>query len=76
MKHNRHLKTITFDNDQAFSLHRQIAKGLNIKFFFTRPYTSHDKENIENTNGVIRRFYPKKTNFNEVTAKDVKSWKQ
>ena len=72
MKNNPYLKTMTFDNDQAFGLHQEIANELNIKTFFTRPYTSQDKGSVENRNGVIRRFYPKKTDFNEVTAKDVK----
>ncbi len=72
MKNNRHIKTMTFDNDQAFGLHQQIAQELNIKTFFTRPYTSQDKGSVENRNGVIRRFYPKKTDFKEVTAYDVK----
>ena len=48
MKKNGHLKTMTFDNDQAFGL------------------------SVENRNGVIRRFYPKKTDFNKVTAYDIK----
>jgi len=69
---NKHLKTITFDNDFAFGLHDEIAKELGIKTFFTRPYTSQDKGSIENRNGTIRRFYPKKTDFNDVLAKDVK----
>ena len=72
MQDNKHLKTITFDNDQAFSLHHEIAKELNVKTYFTRPYTSQDKGSIENRNGVIRRFYPKKTDFNEVTVDNVK----
>ena len=72
MKNNKHLKTMTFDNDQAFSLHQEIADELNVKTFFTRPYTSQDKGSIENRNGVIRRFYPKKTDFNNVTANDIK----
>ncbi|HEX8460990.1 MAG TPA: IS30 family transposase [Segetibacter sp.] len=72
MQDNKDLKTITFDNDQAFSLHHEIAKELNVKTYFTRPYTSQDKGSIENRNGVIRRFYPKKTDFNEVTVDHVK----
>ncbi len=72
MKNNPHLKTMTFDNDQAFGLHHEIAKELGIKTFFTRPYTSQDKGSVENRNGVIRRFYPKKTDFTEVTEYDVK----
>jgi len=72
MKNNHHLKTMTFDNDQAFGLHQEIAKELNIKTYFTRPYTSQDKGSVENRNGVIRRFYPKKTDFKNVKIKDVK----
>ena len=52
--------------------HDQIANELNIKTFFTRPYFLQDKENVENRNGVIRRFYSKKTDFNKVTAYDIK----
>ena len=62
-----------FDNDQAFGLHLEIAEELNIKTFFTRPYTSQDKGSIENRNGVIRRFYPKKTDFTEVIDSDVRN---
>lgn len=72
MKSNENLKTITFDNDQAFGLHHQIAKKLNVKTYFTRPYTSQDKGSIENRNGVIRRFYPKKTDFNLISDIDIK----
>ena len=54
------LKTITFDNDQAFRYHQVIAKKLHIKTYFTRPYTSQDKGNDENKNGVIRMLFPKK----------------
>ena len=64
MKKLPQLKTMTFDNDLAFSQHEKIAKSLCIKSYFTRPYTSQDKGTIENRNGVIRQFFPKKTDFN------------
>ena len=66
------LKTMTFDNDQAFRHHEKIAKALNLKTYFTRPYTSQDKGTIENRNGVIRQFFPKKTDFNLIGRKEVK----
>lgn len=68
-----YLKTMTFDNDQAFCLHEEIAKKLHLDAFFTRPYTSQDKGSIENRNGVIRRFFPKKTDFSLVTEKEVEN---
>jgi len=66
------VKTITFDNDQAFSQHEKIAEVLNAKTYFTRPYTSQDKGTIENRNGVIRLFFPKKTDFNLFSKKDIR----
>lgn len=66
------IKTITFDNDPAFSLHQLIAKELKANTYFTKPYTSQDKGTIENRNGVIRRFFPKKTDFNSVSVEEVK----
>ena len=65
-------KTMTFDNDQAFSQHEKIAKALKIKTYFTRPYTSQDKGTIENRNGVIRLFFPKKTDFNLIDNTEIK----
>ena len=50
-----------------------ISLGAIISFcLFTRPYTSQDKGSVENRKVVIRRLYLKKTDFREVTAKDVK----
>ena len=72
MKEMPQLKTMTFDNDQAFSLHEKIANELKIKTFFTRPYTSQDKGIIENRNGVIRLFFPKKTDFDIICNAEIK----
>jgi transposase, IS30 family len=66
------IKTMTFDNDQAFTNHQKIADALKIKTYFTRPYTSQDKGTIENRNGVIRLFFPKKTDFNLIENKEIK----
>jgi transposase, IS30 family len=66
------IKTMTFDNDQAFTYHQKIAKKLNIDTYFTRPYTSQDKGTIENRNGVIRLFFPKKTDFNLIEKREIK----
>jgi IS30 family transposase len=64
--------TLTFDNDKAFACHLDIATKMNLKAFFTRPYTSQDKGTVENRIGVLRRFLPKKTNLTFVTSKMIK----
>ena len=67
------VKTITFDNDMAFANHLNIAKQLKIKTYFTRPFSSQDKGTIENRIGVIRMFYPKKTDFNSISFNHIKA---
>jgi IS30 family transposase len=66
------IKTITFDNDQAFRFHESIGRKLNAKTYFTRPYTSQDKGTIENRNGLIRMFFPKQTDFNNVSKAEIR----
>lgn len=66
------LHTATFDNDKAFSGHEIIGETMNVDTYFTRPYTSQDKGTVENRIGVIRRFFPKKTDLTLVTAREVR----
>lgn len=66
------IKTITFDNGKEFALHYKIAELFKTKTFFTRPYTSQDKGTVENRIGVIRRFFPKKTDLNLISDKRIK----
>lgn len=63
----RHLKTITSDNGKEFASHEQIAKKLNIDFYFAKPYHSWERGTNENTNGLVRQYILKKTDFNEIS---------
>ena len=64
-------KTITSDNGSEFAMHAEIAKITGAKFYFARPYHSWERGLNEHTNGLIRRFYPKKTDFNSVSEEDI-----
>lgn len=55
--------TITFDNGKEFSGHKEIAKGLETDVYFAKPYASYERGLNENTNGLIRQWAPKKTDF-------------
>ncbi len=46
---------------------REIAKGLDAEFYFARPYHSWERGANENTNGLIRQYIPKVTDFSELT---------
>jgi IS30 family transposase len=66
------IKTITYDNGKEFAKHYEIAAIVNAKTYFTRPYTSQDKGTVENRIGVIRRFFPKKTDLRKISVKRIK----
>jgi len=64
-------KTITSDNGTEFADHEKIAKLTGADFYFARPYRSCDRGLNEHTNGLIRRFFPKGTDFNLVTDQEI-----
>lgn len=70
------LHTLTFDNDKAFTDHQEIGKELDVDTYFTRPYTSQDKGTVENRIGIIRRFFPKKTDLTFITHQQVRQVEQ
>lgn len=57
------LKTMTFDNGKEFSGHRELSKTLGLSCYFANPYHSWERGLNEHTNGLLRQFFPKKTNF-------------
>jgi IS30 family transposase len=66
------IKTITLDNGLEFAKHEVIAEGLEAKIYFAHPYASWERGTNENTNGLIRQYFPKGTDFNEVTESQIK----
>ncbi len=58
--------TITADNGKEFAHHQQIARALSASFYFARPYHSWERGLNEHTNGLVRQYFPKATNFRTV----------
>jgi IS30 family transposase len=56
-------KTMTFDNGREFCGHEKLSESLQIETFFATPYHSWERGLNEHTNGLLREFYPKSTNF-------------
>lgn len=63
-------KTMTFDNGREFCGHEKLSERLQIQTFFANPYHSWERGLNEHTNGLIREFYPKSTNFKIVKELD------
>jgi IS30 family transposase len=66
-------KSITYDNGIEMANHQWLTKKTGMTVYFAHPYSSWERGTNENTNGLIRRFFPKGTDFNLVTERQLKS---
>lgn len=60
--------TITCDNGKEFANHEKIAQQLQAEMYFAHPYASWERGTNENTNGLIRQYLPKGSDFSTVTT--------
>lgn len=65
--------TVTLDNGREFSLHELLATMLNANVYFAKPYHSWERGLNENTNGLIRQYFPKGVSFDSITEQDLQS---
>ena len=65
-------KTITFDNGTEFSDWMSIEEKTKMIVYFCYPYHSWERGTNENTNGLIRQYFPKKYDFNLITEQELK----
>ena len=63
--------TITADNGKEFAYHEDISKALSAEVYFAHPYSSWERGLNENTNGLLRQYFPKSTDLKTVSQKSV-----
>lgn len=63
--------TLTYDNGTEFSDHERLERFSGISIYFAYPYHSWERGTNENTNGLLRQFFPKKMKFATLRQKDV-----
>jgi transposase, IS30 family len=66
-------KTMTFDNGKEFSGHQQLTEVLGVSCYFANPYHSWERGLNEHTNGLLRQFFPKETNFKILKPESLQS---
>jgi len=65
--------TITSDNGREFAGHAEIAEALCAEFYFAHPYHSWERGLNENTNGLVRQYFPKGSDFSAITDERVQA---
>jgi IS30 family transposase len=65
------VKTITSDNGREFANHQQIRQQLSAAFYFAHPYSPWERGLNENTNGLVRQYFPRKSEFSKITDKQI-----
>ena len=65
--------TLTLDNGKEFARFRDIEKGTGLAIYFADPYSAWQRGTNENTNGLLRRYFPKGSDFRNVTEKTLAS---
>ena len=69
----KHLKkTLTYDNGSEMAQHKEFTKNTKIQVYFAHPYSPWERPTNENSNGLIRDYFPKGTDFNLITKKRLK----
>jgi len=69
--HRKRVNTITSDNGREFAGHEEISKQLRADFYFAHPYASWERGTNENTNGLIRQYFPKNRDFTTITQQEI-----
>jgi IS30 family transposase len=64
-------RTITYDNGVENTLHCELNERFDLQSFFCQPYHAWEKATVENTNGLIRRYFPKRTDFDTITPDQI-----
>lgn len=64
-------RSVTFDNGKEFAEHNKLTNGLGLETYFADPYASWQRGTNENTNGLLRQFFPKGTDFTQTSHRAV-----
>ncbi len=64
-------RSVTFDNGKEFAEHHKLTCSLGLEVYFTDAYASWQRGTNENTNGLLRQYFPKGTDFTQVSHREV-----
>ena len=70
--HKDRVHTITMDNGKEFYQHTKIAKALKAENYFCRPCHSWGKGPNEDADGLVRQYFPKQTDFRNISNREIR----
>ena len=65
-------RTLTHDQGKEMSQHKEFTKASNMQVYFADPASPWQRGTNENTNGLIRQYFPKGTDFSLVSTEQIK----
>lgn len=71
-EHKDKVLTLTMDNGLEFARHRSFGKTLQADTYFAKPYQSWQRGLNEHSNGLVRQYFPKATDFSTLSERDVR----
>ena len=66
-------QSVTFDNGSEFLNSKELEKAFGCNVFYAHPYSSWERGTNENSNGIIRRFFPKGTDFSKISQRKIQA---
>jgi IS30 family transposase len=64
-------QTLTLDNGKEFTQFKELERKTGLKIYFADPYSAWQRGTNENTNGLLRQYFPKGTDFRNISEKEV-----
>jgi transposase, IS30 family len=64
-------RTLTLDNGTEFAQHRKLSRHLQLAVYYAKPYCAWQRGTNENTNGLVRQYFPKGTDFHRISHHEV-----
>ena len=66
-------KSMTYDNGREMTQHKLFTANTKMQVYFCHPYSPWERGTCENTNGLLRQYFPKGTDFTKVSVEDIKT---